>query len=132
MFFNKNVIELKHPYANNKVNYLGVLDGSFIPREDAEPYAVSLLKTMVQPQSLQDRSPINYISTSVENIDAWQHQKDNTGVVLGVPNNAHHKCCTFNPTLNEIDCMMKLAPLEFSFTPKKWCYIKDLEILKRV
>ena len=40
----------------------------------------------------------------------WQTQKDNTGVLSGLPTNAHHKCCTFDPTLNEIDCTMQTAP----------------------
>mmetsp|Transcript_4419 Transcript_4419/g.4747 ORF Transcript_4419/g.4747 Transcript_4419/m.4747 type:complete len:94 (+) Transcript_4419:699-980(+) len=86
---------------------------------------------MVQPQSLRDRGPINCIPTPVENVDAWQPQKDNTGVVSGIPKNAHHKCCTFDSTLNKIDCMMRSVPMEFSFTPKKWCSIKDMEILKQ-
>ena len=57
--------------ANNKENYLGVLDGSFTPHKDADPYAVSLLETMVQPQSLRDKGPINRILTPVKNVDAW-------------------------------------------------------------
>ena len=53
------------------------------------------------------------------------------GVFLGVLTNARHKCCAFDPTLNDIDCMMWLAPLEFEFTPKEWCSFDDLEILKK-
>ena len=30
-------------------------------------------------------------------------------------------CSTFNPILNEVDCMMRLAPLEFAFTPYCCC-----------
>ena len=37
------------PCAENKANGLGVLDGMFVPHEDADPYAVSLLETLVQP-----------------------------------------------------------------------------------
>ena len=59
------------PYADNEANCLGVLDGTFVPHEDADPYAVSLLETMVQPQSLKDRGPINCIPTPVDNVDAW-------------------------------------------------------------
>ena len=71
------------------------------------------------------------IFTPVENIDTWEPQKDKTGVLLGVLNNAHHKCCTFDLTLNDIDSMMRSAPLEFSLTPPKWCSIVDLEISKK-
>ena len=42
------------PCADNKANCLGVLDGTFVPHEGADPFAVSLLETMVQPQSLKD------------------------------------------------------------------------------
>ena len=37
------------PCADNKDNYLGVLDGTFVPHEDTVPYVVSLLEIMVQP-----------------------------------------------------------------------------------
>ena len=86
---------------------------------------------MVQPQSLKDKGPINCIPTPATNSASWRKQKDNTGVLSGVPNNVHHKCCTHDPTLNEIDCMMRSAPLEFGFTPKKWCSFDDVEILKK-
>ena len=61
------------PCANNDKNCLGVLDGSFITQENADPYTVSLLETMVQPKSLQHRDPINCIPTPVNNVDACQH-----------------------------------------------------------
>ena len=86
---------------------------------------------MVQPQSLRDKGPISCIPTLEENVEARQRQKDITGVLLGVPTNAQHKCCSFDPTLNDIDCMMRAAPLEFAFTPNKWCSLDNLEILKK-
>ena len=119
------------PCADNEENCLGVLDGTFVPHEDADLFAVSLLESMVQPQLLKDKGPINCIPTPATNSEAWMKQKDNTGVLFGVPNNAHHICCTYNPTLTEIDCMMRSAPLEFDFTPQKWCSFNDVEILKK-
>ena len=59
------------PCANNEENYLGVLDGTFIPHPDVDPYAVSLLETMMQPQSLREKRPINCISCPKENAEAW-------------------------------------------------------------
>ena len=47
------------PCTDNEENCLGVLDGTFILHPDADPYAVSLLETMVQSQSLRDKGPIN-------------------------------------------------------------------------
>jgi len=86
---------------------------------------------MVQPQSLRDRGSINCIPTPADNVEVWRTQKDSTCVLFGVPTNAHHKCCTFDPTLNDIDCMMRSAPLEFDFTPKTWYSFDDVEILKK-
>ena len=65
--------------TDNEENCLGVLDGTFVPHEDADPFAVSLLETMVQPQSLKDKGPINCIPTPATNIKAWKKQNDNTG-----------------------------------------------------
>ena len=36
------------PSADNEANCLGVFDGTFVPHEDADTFAVSLLETMVQ------------------------------------------------------------------------------------
>ena len=90
------------PCADNKANCLGVLDGRFVPHHDADPFAVSLLETMVQPQSLRDKDPISCIPGPEESVEAWHKQKDSA----------------FDPTLNEINTTMRTAPLEFGFTPK--------------
>ena len=119
------------PCADNEDNCLGVLDRTFIPHPDADPYAVSLLETMVQPQSLREKGPICCIPCPKENAEAWHRQNDITGVLSGVPTNAHHKCCAVDPTLNEIDCTMRTAPLEFAFTPKKWLSLDNVEIMKK-
>ena len=119
------------PCADNEDNCLGVLDRTFIPHPDADPYAVSLLETMVQPQSLREKGPICCIPCPKENAEAWHRQNDITGVLSGVPTNAHHKCCAVDPTLNEIDCTMRTAPLEFAFTPKKWLSFDNIEIMKK-
>ena len=52
-------------------------------------------------------------------------------MLLGVSTNANHKCCSFDPSLNEIDCTMRTTPLEFSFTPKTWLTLDNMEILKK-
>ena len=49
----------------------------------------------------------------------------------GVLTNAHHKCCIFDLILNDIDCMMRSAPLEFDLTPEKWCSFDDVYILTK-
>ena len=94
------------PCADNKENCLGVLDGTFILHADADPCTIPLLETLVQPLSLRDKGLINYIPTPEENAEARQRQKDIIGVLSGVLTNAHHKCCSFDPTLNNINCMM--------------------------
>ena len=58
------------PCADNKANCLGVLDGTFVPHKDADPFAVSLLETMVQPQSLKNKGLVNCIPTPANNTEA--------------------------------------------------------------
>ena len=58
------------PCADNEENYLGVLDGSFVSHPNADPYAVSLLEMMVQPQSLRNKGPICCIPCPKENAKA--------------------------------------------------------------
>ena len=107
------------PCADIEANCLGILDGTFVLHEDADPYAVTLLKTMVEPQSLRDKSPINCIP--------WRECR---GLA---PSKRHHRCVVRSSnqrssqvlclclTLNDIDCMMQSALLEFDLTPKEWC-----------
>ena len=66
------------PCADNEENCLGVLDGTFVPHPDADPCAVSLLETMVQPQSLRNKGPICCIPCPKESAEAWHRQKDIT------------------------------------------------------
>ena len=56
--------------ADNEENCLGVVDGTFVPHPDADPYAVLLLETMAQPQSLQEKEPIYCISCPKEYTEA--------------------------------------------------------------
>ena len=84
-----------------------------------------------QLESLRERDPINSIPTSVENSDAWPTQKDKMGVLPDVPNSTHHKFCVHYSLLNDIDCIIRSAPLDISFTPPGWCSIAILEILKK-
>ena len=119
------------PCADNEGTCLGVLDGAFVPHHDTNLFAVSLLETLVQPQSLRDKGPINCIPCPEENAAAWHKQKDITGVLAEVPSNANQKRCAFDPTLNEINTTMRTAPLEFGFTPKKWLSFDNVEIMKK-
>ena len=57
------------PCADNEANYPRVLDSTFILHKDADPYAISLLETTVQPNSLQDKSPINCTPTPEKNTE---------------------------------------------------------------
>ena len=60
---------------------------------------------MVQPESLRERGPINLIPEPVKNSNAWHTQKEKIGILPGVLNNAHHKCCAHDSVLNNIDCV---------------------------
>ena len=81
--------------------------------------------------SNSENAALNLIPTPVENSDAWNIQKDKTGILPDVTTNAHQKCCVHDLPLNNIDCMMRSTPLQFSFMPPGWCFITDLEILKK-
>ena len=58
------------PCADNEEYCLNVLDGTFVPHPDADTFAVLLLKTMVQPQSLLDKGPICCFPCSIESLEA--------------------------------------------------------------
>ena len=118
--------------ANNEANCHSVIAGTFIPPEGLDPFAVSLLQALEQPSSLSNKGLIDFKVTPESHSQAWRSQKDTTAVESSALSNSHYICTTFNPTLNEVNCMMRSVPLEFAFTPPSWCYITDVEILKRL
>ena len=117
--------------ADNVANYHAVIVGTFVPRAGSDPFAVSLLQALEQPSSLYDKDWIDYSVTPTAHSQAWRSQKDKTTVEPSALSNSHYFCSTCDPTLNEVDCMMRSVPLEFTFTLASWCYITDVEILKR-
>ena len=114
-------------------NYNDVIAGLFIPIEglDLDPFAVSLLQALDQPTSPSDKGLINFTVTPAVHSQAWESQKDKTAVEPSALSNSHYIYSIYDPILNKVDCMMRSVPLEFAFTPPSWCYITDVEILKR-
>ena len=103
--------------ANNEANCHAVIEGIFIPPEGLDPFTVSLLQALEQPSSLSEKGLIDFKVTPEMHSQAWRSQKDKTAVEPSALSNSHYICSTFDPTLNEVDCMMRSAPLEFAFTP---------------
>ena len=118
--------------ANNEANCHAVIAGTFDHPEGSDPFVVSLLQALEQPSSLYDKGWIDFEVTPTAQSQAWRSQKYKTAVEPSALSNSHYICSTYDPTLNEVDCMMRSVPLEFAFTPASWCYITDIEILKRV
>ena len=57
--------------------------------------------------------------------------KDKTASASQGPNFAHFKISSTDDTMNKIDAIMRSIPLEIGITPKEWCRIDDVMILKR-
>ena len=117
--------------ANNEANCHAVIAGTFIPPEGSDPFAVYILQALEQPSSLSEKGLIDFTVSPEMHSQAWRSQKDKTAVEPSALFNSHYICSTYDPTLNEVDCLMRSAPLEFVYTPPGWCCITDVEILKR-
>ena len=80
---------------------------------------------------LCNKGVIDFAITPAAHSQAWKSQKDKIAVKSSAIFNSHYIYSAFDPTLNELDGMMRLVPLEFAFTSPSCCYITDVEILKR-
>ena len=89
------------------------------------------MEALEQPTYLKDMGPIDFIVTPPAHLQALNTQKDITRIEQTTLFNSHFKCAVFDPTLNKVDCIMRLVPLEFAFTPTSWWCITDVKILKR-
>ena len=114
--------------TDNEANCHAVIAGTFTLPVETDPFAEALIQALEQPSTLYDKGWIDFTVTPEEHKQAWRSQKDKTAVKPNALSNSHYICSTYDPSLNEVDCMMRLVPLEFAFTPEKWCNITDVEI----
>ena len=59
-----------------------------------------------------------------------EKMKDKTASASDSPNFTHYKIASTDDTTNKIDSIMRSIPLEVGITPKEWCKIDDIMILK--
>ena len=92
---------------------------------------MSYYQALEQPILLSNKGVIDFTITPSAHYQAWKTQKDKTAIEPNALSNSHYICTVYDQTLNEVDCMMRLVPLESTFIPRSWCYKTDVEILKQ-
>jgi len=108
-----------------------VISGSYNPSPQMDPYLVELLNVMAMPASIRELGPLSLTITPEENRKAWTSQSPRTAGKPTCPSFSHYKAASLDPSLNEIDTLLRSLPLTAGFSPKAWQIITDVEILKK-
>ena len=64
--------------------------------------------------------------------DAWKEQKVSTASVPTALSFEHYTTAVSDPTLNNYDCLLRSAQLEFRFAPCSSLSVHGIEILKKL
>jgi hypothetical protein len=108
-----------------------ILDGTYEPPPDTDPYAVELLASLRTPQIVLSKGPVTTDLTLVEHKQGWKRQKEATASEpTGLPV-SHYKAAAQDVTLSEVDSLLRNVPYREGFSPRSWQFITDVKILKK-
>ena len=108
-----------------------VIDGTYIPPPEMDPYLIELLQAMKMPESIRLRGLLDTSITLDDNRSGWMKQKERTAGEPTCLSFSHHKTACLDPDLNSIDTLLRSVPLLVGFSPEAWQTITDVEILKK-
>ena len=92
-------------------------NGTYTPPTGTDKYAREFLEALAMSDSIQAKGLVDLSVTPEEHQKAWRSQKSGTASEPTTLGFGHFKTATFDPTLNEIDCLLRSLPLEFGFVP---------------
>lgn len=96
-----------------------ILNGTFVPPEGTDPYAVKLLELLAMPQAIRDAPPVD-VSLNVKQFrKSWSQTKEATS--SGGPLHfGHFKASVMNEELAEFEAIMANIPYQTGLLVERW------------
>ena len=109
-----------------------VLNGTYTPPTGTDQYMSEFIEELCMPNSVRTKGPIPTSLSPKEHCQGWKRQKERTAAESSGLSFSHHKAASENPTLAEMDRILRELPYKHGFSPEMWQSITDFEILKKL
>ena len=83
-----------------------MINGTYTPPAGTDQYTREFLEALAMPDSIRAKGPVDLSVTPEEHQKAWRSQKSGTAGKTTTLGFEHFKTATFDPTLNEINCLL--------------------------
>jgi hypothetical protein len=107
-----------------------VLDGTFIPPDDASCHIKDFLNQLLMPECIKS-NPNTMELTLSSFINFWRKAKENTSAYPSEFSFATTKASTYDIMLAIMDCTMTKIPLLTGYSPTRWQRCGDVMIQKK-
>jgi hypothetical protein len=108
-----------------------ILDGTFNPPQDCDPY----LRDLIEEMQMEDRvRAAGFILTNIslaEHQQRWKKQKEHTALVRSGLSFSNHKAACQDDNMAEIGQLLREIPYQQGFSPELYQVITNFEILKK-
>ena len=127
-----------HPDFTSRVGYLAelpgadkILDGTFQPAPDTDPYAVQFLQQLKMQPAVRDAEPISRAISTASYREGWQKMKPNTSSSPYGPAFVHYIAGSQDTEIAEFDATMANIPYASGHSPEAWTNMVDVLIPKK-
>ena len=129
---------LMQPDFVSRTGYLGelpgteeILDGTFIPGKDMDPYAVQFLSQLKMEDAVRNAKPITKMISTESYQNSWKKMKPNTASSPFGPEFVHYIAGSQDKQIAEFDATMANIPYASGYTPEAWTKFVDVLIPKK-
>ena len=107
-----------------------ILEGTFTPSPDMDPYAVQFITQLKMPMVVKDQPLSKAISTE-SYCHSWSRMKPNTSSSPAGPSFVDYIASSRDPKIAEFDTTMANIPYASGYTPHAWTQMTDVLIPKK-
>ena len=136
-FSQTNTTPLMQPDFVHRVGYQAelsgaeeILEGTFTPSPDMDPYAAQFITQLKMPTVVKDQPLSKAISTESYQ-QSWSKMKPNTSSSPAGPSFVDYIASSRDPQIAEFDATMANIPYASGYTPHAWTQMTDVLIPKK-
>ena len=137
-FSQTNDTPLMQPEFVQRVGYLAelpgaeeILNGTFVPDPNMDPYAVQFLAHLKMEEKVRDAGPISKAITTESYQASWKKMKPNTSSSPFGPAFVHYIAGSQDKEIADFDATMANIPYASGYSPEAWTKMVDVLIPKK-
>jgi hypothetical protein len=137
-FSQTNTTPLMQPDFVHRVGYLAelqgaddILEGTYIPEEGTDPYAVQFISHLKMEASVRDSPPISKSISTESHQAGWKKMKPNISCSPFGPAFVQYIAGSRHPKIAAFDATMANIPYASGYSPEVWTKMIDVLIPKK-